>query len=370
LSRPVKDTELRRLFPLYLHAVRIDLLPTSEEFTRGINWATHPVTSQVALLRRTISAQGELAWIAFDHVVTADEGNDGYRARSVPEELWAELISMLSPYDVFGVGITAYGHHELAAAVSAFSKASASENAPAAALALGLVLAEQHDVKGAKEAYQQAIDSGHADYKPLAAFNLGIILAEQEDTAGALNAYRQAIDSAHAQYAPAAAVALGILLTKQGDTAGARETYRQAIDSGHAEHAPAAAVALGVLLTKQGDTAGAREAYQQAIDSDCYPSPILFLEATLIVIAAVWVRNRVTVRETAAVSPSRSAVCRRISADPRMLEPRSSGQAAMRGQPASVQERAMHAGRVDGQLVLAGSGVTIASWGAAGRAAC
>ena len=266
LSRPVTNTELRRLFPLYLHAVRIDLLPTNEEFTRGVNWAIHPVTSQVALLRRTSSDHGELAWAIFDHAVTADEGHGGHRVRSIPSEMWAELIDIVPPHDSFGVGIAAYGRHELAAAVTAFSKAAASENAPAA-LALGLVLAERGDFEDARAAYQQAIDSGHLDYEPMAAFNLGIMLAERGDFEGARAAYQQAIDSGHADHAPAAAVALGIMLAERGDFEGARAAYQQAIDSGHADHAPAAAVALGILLAKRGDFEGARAAYRQAIDS-------------------------------------------------------------------------------------------------------
>ena len=38
---------------------------------------------------------------------------------------------------------------------------------------------------GAKAAYQQAIDSGHADAAPRAAVNLGDLLAEQGDADGA-----------------------------------------------------------------------------------------------------------------------------------------------------------------------------------------
>ena len=45
--------------------------------------------------------------------------------------------------------------------------------APLAAFALGLLLAAQGDPVGARVAYQQTIDSGHADAAPLAAVNLG-----------------------------------------------------------------------------------------------------------------------------------------------------------------------------------------------------
>ena len=44
---------------------------------------------------------------------------------------------------------------------------------------------------------QQAIDSGHPDYAPMAANNLGVLLADQGDIEGAKAAYQQAIDSGH-----------------------------------------------------------------------------------------------------------------------------------------------------------------------------
>ena len=64
-------------------------------------------------------------------------------------------------------------------------------------------------MEGAKAAYQQAIDSGHADAAPQAVVNLGILLERQGDAEGAKAAYQQAIDSGHADAAPEAAVRLG-----------------------------------------------------------------------------------------------------------------------------------------------------------------
>ena len=51
-------------------------------------------------------------------------------------------------------------------------------------LNLGMLLADQGDVQGAKDAYQKAIDSGHADTAPKAAFNLGLLLEEPGGRAG------------------------------------------------------------------------------------------------------------------------------------------------------------------------------------------
>ena len=107
--------------------------------------------------------------------------------------------------------------------------------APTAAVNLGVLLEEQGDADGAKAAYQQAIDSGHADQAPKAAVNLGVLLKEQGDADGAKAAYQQAIDSGHPDQAPMAAFNLGVLLKEQGDADGAKAAYQQAIDSGHAD---------------------------------------------------------------------------------------------------------------------------------------
>jgi Flp pilus assembly protein TadD len=141
------------------------------------------------------------------------------------------------------------------------------EWAPMATVNLGLLLAEQNDVAGARVAYQRAIDSGHDDQAPRAAFNLGVLLTAQNDVAGARVAYQRAIDSGHAEWTPTSARNLGLLLAKQNDVAGARVAYQQAIDSGHDEWTPRSAFNLGVLLDEQNDVAGARVAYQRAIDS-------------------------------------------------------------------------------------------------------
>ena len=204
LSRPVAEAELHRLFPLYLHAVRIGLLPTNKQFTDGIQWATRPVTSQVALLRRANPGQQPPSWTVLDHAVTADEGHGDHPSRPIPAETWAELIDVIPAQDTFAVGMAAYTNHEITAAVTAFRIATTCDDdqAPWAAHNLGFLLQEQGDVEGARAAYQQAIDSGHADAAPGAWGNLGALLEEQGDVEGARAAYQQAIDSGHADQAP------------------------------------------------------------------------------------------------------------------------------------------------------------------------
>jgi Flp pilus assembly protein TadD len=305
LHRPITETELWRLFPPYLHTVRIGLTPTREQFAAGIQWAARPVASQVALLRPANRGRGPQAWIVFDHAVAADEGYGG-DLRPLPANTWSELIDMLPPRDTFPVGMAALANHQNTIAVMAFRKATESDQPDEASMAaynLGVLLAELGDLDGARAAYQQAVDSGDDDAGPVAAVNLGVVLGELGDVSAAQAIFRQVIDSGHPEQAPKAAYNLGIQLDQQGDTNGARAAYQQAAEFGdteaslmaalnlgillgeqgdtddacaifqrvikshNADQAPKAAYSLGVVLNKKGDLNGARAAYQQAIDS-------------------------------------------------------------------------------------------------------
>jgi len=60
----------------------------------------------------------------------------------------------------------------------------------------GVLLQANGDTEGARAAFQQAIDSGHAEQMPKAELNLGVLLQGQGDRDGAIAAYQQAIGSA------------------------------------------------------------------------------------------------------------------------------------------------------------------------------
>jgi Tfp pilus assembly protein PilF len=173
------------------------------------------------------------------------------------------------PQAARNLGLLLAEQGDVEGARAAFQQAIASghpDEAPRAARNLGLLLAEQGDIEGARAALQQAIASGHSDEAPRAARSLGMLL-RRDDVRGACAAFQQAIASGHPDQAPRAAVNLGITLAKQRDVEGARSAFRQAIDSQHADSAPQAARNLGLLLAGQGDVEGARAAFQQAIAS-------------------------------------------------------------------------------------------------------
>ncbi|MEV8635740.1 tetratricopeptide repeat protein, partial [Streptosporangium sp. NPDC051023] len=278
LPRPLTDAELTRLFAVYLPRVRAGMPATTSAYRNGLyQWAAVPIASQVALLTpapesasRTDTPAPHPGWEVLDHLLSADEGAlADCPARPIPEELWAELIDVATPADAHAITYAAYERKQLSHAITAARKAITSsdpDEAPKAAVNLGVLLGEQGEVEGARAAYQLAIDSGHPDEAPKAAVNLGVLLGEQGEVEGARAAYQLAIDSGHDQ-APTAAGNLGILLKQQGEVEGARAAYQLAIDSGHPDQAPKAAFNLGVLLGEQGDPEGARAAYQLAIDS-------------------------------------------------------------------------------------------------------
>jgi len=231
LSRPVTGPELRRLFPLYLRSVRVGLAPSEELFAVGIEWATRPVASQVALLRLASPGWEPNAWTVFDHAVTADEGQDGER-RPIPAETWAELVEMLPIDDVLDVGFTALMARNRASAGAsatvALRKAVASgvlTQMPELALLVGAVLQGRRDIDGARAAFQQAIDSGDANVVPDAYVSLGHLLRRQGDIDGARAAFQQAIDCGDDVYAPIEIARLGELSKRHGhvDSSGSRD---------------------------------------------------------------------------------------------------------------------------------------------------
>ncbi|MEU4540282.1 tetratricopeptide repeat protein, partial [Streptosporangium sp. NPDC023825] len=278
LTRPITDTELTRLFAVYLPRIRAGMPATTTAYRDGLHqWAAVPIASQVALLTpapvsHTDTPTTNPGWIVLDHLLSADEGTlADCPARPIPEELWAELIDLVTPADAHTITYTAYQRNQITHAITAARKATTSpdpDHAPQAAFNLGVLLDEQGDPQGAQEAYQLAINSDHPDHAPQAAFNLGFLLDEQGDPQGAQEAYQLAINSSHPDQAPKAAINLGNLLYEQGDPQGAQEAYQLAINSDHPDHAPQAAFNLGVLLKQQGDPQGAQEAYQLAINSD------------------------------------------------------------------------------------------------------
>jgi len=122
------------------------------------------------------------------------------------------------------------------------------------------------DVAGARQAYQQVIDSGHSNWADEASFMLGSMLEDEGDWPGAREQFQRLVEAGHERWGPIALDNLVVQLQRDGDLDGLRALHRTAADTRNSS-APDALVAIGQLLERRGDADDARLAYQQAIDA-------------------------------------------------------------------------------------------------------
>ncbi|MBV9455477.1 MAG: tetratricopeptide repeat protein [Rubrobacter sp.] len=205
LIRPISDSELRALYPKYLLSVRPGLEPSDELYQDGLAWACKPLVSHLALLAK-VTEGTEHGFVAFNYLVAYSDGQHGFRRRDVLPAMWSFVVDSLPGEEALEASLTAYLRDERGAAEHIWRTLidRSSDQAPTAAFYLGVLLAEQGDIEGARAAYQQAIDSNHPGQAPAAAVNLGVLLKEQGDVQGARAAYQQAIDSNHPEVVPIA----------------------------------------------------------------------------------------------------------------------------------------------------------------------
>ena len=263
MTRPVPTSLLVPLAEPHLDDRGRAHLAGQDTFSTGLAWATRDINPNVALLQ----PGGTDSYIVYDYALDLISAQD----TPIPDSNWAMIITNADTPELMALGYTAhhdYQRSEIAAQVwRKLADSGHTDQAPRAAFNLGVLLAQQGDVAGAKEGYQKAIDSGHTDHAPKAAVGLGVLLIDQGDEAGAKEAFQKAIDSGHTEATRVAAAGLGELLAQQGDEAGAKEAFQKAIDSTDTRIASLVAAKLGGLLAQQGDVAGAKEAFQKAIDS-------------------------------------------------------------------------------------------------------
>jgi hypothetical protein len=169
LSRPIRDSELRALYPVYLSSVRAGLVPSEDLYNGGLAWACEPVASHVALLER-VNLGEEQGFVAFDYFVALLDGQHTHPRRDVLPALWDFVIESVSEEEMMPAGLTAYLRNDLATAERVWRtvEGGSSRYIAEAAVNLGILLSEQDDVEGARAAYQWAIESGHQEYAPRA----------------------------------------------------------------------------------------------------------------------------------------------------------------------------------------------------------
>ena len=167
LSRPIGDPELRELYPKYLPSIRAGLEPSDDLYKGGLAWACEPLVSHVALLEK-VTVGAEQGFVAFDYLVALLDGQHSYSRQDVLPVIWDFVIDSLSEEEAMSAGLTAYLRNNLAGAEHIWRTLAGgtSDYSAEAAYNLGVVLAEQGDSEGAREAYQRAIDSEHPDPMP------------------------------------------------------------------------------------------------------------------------------------------------------------------------------------------------------------
>jgi tetratricopeptide (TPR) repeat protein len=199
VGRPIRRSELTYLYPAYLRLIRPTADPVTD-LSEPLTEAQKPVGSHIAMLQPTPDpADGEACYRPFDYLVALADGQHDRVAQPILDQTWTQVPHLTTLAECWRVSASAYYRqlpHIARQLLTVLSESGDPEEAPAAAVGLGLLLAEQGDPQGARAAYQQAIDSGHPEQAP-AAVNLGLLLAEQGDPQGARAAFQQAIDSGH-----------------------------------------------------------------------------------------------------------------------------------------------------------------------------
>ena len=122
------------------------------------------------------------------------------------------------------------------------------------------------NTQGARQAFQQAIDTGHPVWANSSGADLAWMLEEAGDRAGAREHYQRVVESGPNGRAETALASLIRLLRDDDDLAGLRALHHTAIETANSS-APDVLEAIGRLLEERGDTEGARQAFQQAIDT-------------------------------------------------------------------------------------------------------
>jgi hypothetical protein len=176
IGRPIRRSELTRLYPAYLRLIS----PTTEpktDLTESLAWAQKPIGSRIALLQPVPDAtDDETSYLPFDYLVALADGQRDRDAQPILDQTWTQIPRLTTLEECLRAGLSAYYRRLPLTARELWTFIANSgdpEQAPVAAFNLGVLLAEQGDPQGARTAYQHAIDSGHPEVRQLAERALG-----------------------------------------------------------------------------------------------------------------------------------------------------------------------------------------------------
>ena len=245
LVRPLPVEWLEEIYGRYLPG------PTApDRFARGLEWATQPMYSRVALLVR--NEEDPPGYAAYDYVVAHVQ-----RRGSSIDDLVLDRVARTyadTEQELLLVGMAAYGRGGEERALAAWARAD-ERGSFYGAYNLALLLERRGELSAAQAAYGRADERGSADVAGYLGANPSVAIERR----GALmqeDAYRLADDQGDAD----AAVALGLILARRGDTEAAEAAFRRADERGSFN----GAFNLAVLLMRRGDLDGAEAAHRRA----------------------------------------------------------------------------------------------------------
>jgi hypothetical protein len=239
ILRPVPLDALEELFGAYVAGPS-----TAERFHRGLEWATRPVYSNVALLQR----DGE-GYSPYGFAVRVERE----RNRPMPDATRQALVERYArAEDLRRVGMAMELEDDEARAEMAWRRA-ADNGDTFSASRLGLLLQWRGDMVGAEAAWRRLDDLGGS----MGAVGVGMVREALGDNDGAEVAYRSAYNRDGTSVALAR---LGVLMHARGDLTGAEAAWREAADHG----STLSALRLGKLLRARGDLDGAEAAFIRA----------------------------------------------------------------------------------------------------------
>jgi tetratricopeptide (TPR) repeat protein len=244
LVRPLKVEWLEELYGHHLPGPA-----TPERFHSGLEWATRPIYSRVALL---VGEENGNGYHPYDYVVAYVERRGDRIAPAVLDKVVGEYAD--SEQDLLLVGAAAYRRGDEERAASAWRRAD-DDGSFYGAFNLGLLLERRGDTQAAEAAYARADKRGDADLAGHLGMNVSVAI-ERLDYVAQEGLYRRSDERGD----PDAAVRLGLLLSRRGDSDAAEDAFRRAEERGSFN----GAFNLAVIRMRRGDLSGAEAAFRRA----------------------------------------------------------------------------------------------------------
>lgn len=166
LTKPIRETDLRSLYSIYLPRYGRWAIPDDDSYARGLDWALQePSAAPIALLE-TRTASPDRSFEALDYIVAyVDSWHHDHQTKTVnvPRETWNFLIDHVNPEELLDVGWAAYVRAETDVAETCYARGMSVDDPQVsshAAANAGFLLYEEGRYEDAGSALLKAITSG------------------------------------------------------------------------------------------------------------------------------------------------------------------------------------------------------------------